>query len=194
MGQLNAFVHVSIDGFFAGPHGEIDWFKQIGKDDEYEQFTHESASGGSTLVMGRKTYDMMKGYWPTPQASEQDPKMAAVMTRSPKIVFSRTLKGTPDEANWKNTRVVHEIDPGEVRKLKDTNRDLTILGSGTVLQQLTNLGLVDEYELVVVPIVLGRGRRLFEDVEETSMRLVESRGFRNGLTVLRYGPNPNGHA
>jgi len=189
MSRLNAFVHVSIDGFFAGPHGEIDWFKQVRKDDEYERFTQDSASGGSTLVMGRKTYDMMKGYWPTPQAREQDPKMAEVMTRSPKIVFSRTLKGTPDEPNWKSTRVVHEIDPGEVRKLKDASRDLTILGSGSVLQQLTNLGLVDEYGLVVVPIVLGRGRRLFEDVKETSLRLVESRGFRNGLTLLRYGAN-----
>jgi dihydrofolate reductase len=189
MGQLNAFVHVTIDGFFAGPDGEIDWFKHIGKDDEYDRFTHESASGGSTLVMGRKTYDMMKSYWPTPQASEQDPRMAEVLTRSPKIVFSRTLKSAPDEGRWKNTRVVHEIDPGEVRKLKDGKRDLTILGSGSILQQLTNLGLVDEYALVVVPIVLGKGRALFEDVKETGMRLVESRGFGNGLTLLRYGPN-----
>jgi len=189
MSRLNAFVHVSIDGFFAGPNGELDWFKQTRKDDEYERYMHDSASGGSTLVMGRKTYDMMKGYWPTSQASEQDPKMAEVMTRSPKIVFSRTLKGTPDEPNWKNTRVVHGIDTGEVRKLKDASRDLTILGSGTILQQLTNLGLVDEYVLVVVPIVLGRGRRLFEDVKETRMRLVESRGFGNGLTLLRYVAN-----
>src|SRR2546422_9314236 len=104
MKKISVFDHVSIDGFFAGPNGEIDWFKSIEKDDDFEAFTHESAKSESTLVFGRTTYEMMKGFWPTPEAIKMDPDMAKVMDESPKIVFSKTLQRVEEGPNWKNIR------------------------------------------------------------------------------------------
>jgi dihydrofolate reductase len=189
MGRLTAFLHVTVDGFFAGPRGEIDWFKSIQKSDDYDAYTHEQAGSGDTLVFGRTTYEMMKSYWPTPEAIRQDPRMAEVVNKSPKIVFSNTLKDPPEEPNWKNVRLLREIDPKDVEKRKEQAKgDLTILGSGTIVRQLSNLGLIDEYALVVVPLVLGTGKRLFDGVKQTDLKLLESRAFQNGLTILKYGP------
>jgi dihydrofolate reductase len=183
MGTISAFVHVSVDGCFAGPNGEIDWFKSIGKDAEYEAYTHEQSSSGDTLLMGRTTYEMMKSYWPTEDARKNDPAMAGVMNDSPKIVFSRTLRADQD---WKNVKVVREIDPAEILALKERG-DATILGSGTIVRQFTNLRLIDRYQLIVVPRILGSGKPLFKDSDGLNLNLTESRSFRNGLVVLHYG-------
>jgi len=187
MGQVSAFVHVTIDGFFAGPHGEIDWFKVIRKDDEYDAYTHEQSQSGNTLIFGRTTYEMMKSYWPTPEAIKADPAMAEAVNKSPKLVFSRKLRSVEEGPNWKNVELVHGIEPKDIRKRKESGGAFTILGSGTIVQQFSNQGLLDEYALVIVPIVLGSGRRLFEDVRQTDLELLESRLFKNGLVVLRYG-------
>lgn len=185
MGTLSVFNHVTVDGFFAGPNGEIEWFKELGEDPEYEAFTQEGAGGGNTLVFGRTTYQMMKSYWPTPMAEKAFPDMTKVMRNNPKIAFSKTLKAQPDEPTWKNVTVLPTIDAAEIRGLKK-DQDLTILGSGTVIQQLTDLRLIDEYLLIVVPIVLGKGKTLFQNVKETGLKLEDARGFGNGVTLLRY--------
>jgi dihydrofolate reductase len=185
MKNISVFDHVSVDGFFAGPDGEIDWFKSIEKDDEFEAYNHQSAKGGSTLVFGRTTYEMMKSFWPTPEAAKLDPAMAKVMDESPKIVFSKTLKSVEEEPNWKNIKLVHDIDRDEILKLKETS-DVTILGSGSIVQQFTNLGLIDSYTLIVVPVVLSNGKPLFAGVRKTNLKLELSRAFKNGVIVNRY--------
>lgn len=188
MKTISVFNHVTVDGFFAGPNGEIDWFKEIQKDDEWEQYTHsQSSQSGNTLLFGRRTYEMMKSFWPTRDAIESDPDMAKVMNTSPKIVFSKTLRKIEEEPHWKNIRLFHDIRLEDMRKLKETE-DMLILGSGTIVQQLANLGLIDEYHLVAVPIVLGAGKSLFRDVDTTNLRLIESRAFKNGIVMLRYQP------
>ena len=187
MGKVSVFLHVTLDGFFAGPNGEIDWFKVIREDPEYDEYIHGQSEAGNTLIFGRTTYEMMKSWWPTPPAIASDPKMAAVVNDSPKIVFSRKLEAVEEGPNWKNITLRHEIDPGQVRAVK-TKGDLTILGSGSIVRQFANLGLMDEYSLVVVPVVLGRGKALFEGVEKTQVELLESRSFKNGLVFLRYKP------
>ena len=106
MSTINAFTQVSIDGYFAGPNGEIDWFKNIEKDDEYDKYQHQNASAGSTLLMGRTTYEMMKSFWPTDQARKMDPDMASVMNDSPKVVVSKSLK---DVSDWNNVRILREM-------------------------------------------------------------------------------------
>jgi dihydrofolate reductase len=189
MGTLSVFNHVTTDGFFAGPNGEIDWFKSIQKDPEYEAYTHEQSQTGNTLIFGRTTYEMMKSYWPTPEAIKTDPGMAKVINESPKIVFSKTLRTVTEGHNWKNITLLHEIKPAAIRKLKQqSGTDFTLLGNGTIVQQLANLGLIDEYALVIVPIVLGTGKSLFKDVKEKGLKLLESKAFQNGLVVLRYRP------
>src|ERR687888_238037 len=104
MRKITVFNHVSIDGFFAGPNGEIEWFKLIKKDDEWDDYTHEQSKSGNTLIFGHTTYEMMKNYWPTPEAINNDPDMAQVVNNSPKIVFSNTLQSVEDGPNWKNIK------------------------------------------------------------------------------------------
>jgi dihydrofolate reductase len=189
MARLGAFTQISIDGFYSDPEGGIDWIKSVDKSEDYEAYSHAQARGGSTLVFGRKTYEMMKSYWPTAAARESDPQMAEVVDNSPKVVFSRTLKSAPDEPHWKHVTIVNTLDETTVRKLKkETTGTLTILGSGTVVQQITDLGLIDEYALIVFPVVLGAGKSLFKDVPRTDLHLVEARRFDNGLNILKYEP------
>jgi dihydrofolate reductase len=135
--------------------------------------------------MGRTTYEMMKSYWPTPEAIKSDPKMAKVMDHSPKVVFSKSLKKVEEGPNWKNIRLVHDIDRKQILKMKEKD-DFTILGSGSIVQQFANLGLIDTYQLLVVPIVLGQGKPLFKDVKQTDLKLVEEKSFRNGVVAVRY--------
>ncbi|HVP36577.1 MAG TPA: dihydrofolate reductase family protein [Terriglobales bacterium] len=191
MRKIIVFNHVTVDGFFTGPSGEIDWFKVMQKDDEWEKYTHGQAKAGSTLMFGRSTYEMMKSYWPTPDAIKTDPHMAEVMNHSPKIVFSKTLKRVEEGPNWKNIMILHTIRPEEILKLKE-KEDITILGSGSIVQQLSNLELIDEYSLVVVPIILGAGKPLFDTVEMTELKLLEARPFKNGIVLLRYQPEGRG--
>lgn len=184
---ISVFNHVSVDGYFAGPKGEIDWFKVIEKDDEYDTYTHGQSKSGNALLFGRTTYEMMKSYWPTPDAIRNDPGMAGVMNDSPKIVFSKRLGSVEEGPNWKNLKLLREVERDEILALKERS-DITILGSGSIVQQIANLGLIDEYTLVVVPVVLGEGRSLFDSVRKTSLKLHDSRSFRNGIVVLRYAP------
>jgi dihydrofolate reductase len=186
MGKINVFDHVSVDGFFVGRNGEIDWFKSIRKDEEYEKYTHQQSRSGSALIFGRTTYEMMKSYWPTAEAIKNDPDMAKAVNNSPKIVFSKKLQDVEEGPNWKNIKLLHEIDPKEIHKLKEEEDYFTILGSGTIVQQFTNLGLIDEYVLVRVPIILGTGKPLFQDVKRMNLEHLETKVFQNGIVLQIY--------
>jgi dihydrofolate reductase len=189
MRPIGVFIHVTLDGFFAGPNGEIDWFKAITKDPEWEEHTQKESQAGSRLLMGRTTYEMMKSFWPTPAGIASDPHMAKVMNESPKIVVSRKLASVADEPNWKNVTLWRDLDVEHVRKLKHQGTgSITILGSGSVIQQFANMNLIDEYELVLVPLVLGAGKQLFRGVKTTGLKLLDVRSFKNGLVSLRYRP------
>jgi dihydrofolate reductase len=188
MKKIIAFTLVSVDGYFAGPNGEIDWFKTE-NDDEFIEFTHEGSRLSETLIFGRTTYEMMARYWPTPDAIRNDPIMAGVMNSTLKIVFSKTLKPVKDGPVWKNIRVIHEIKPEEIVSLKEQgNGTIAILGSGTIVQQFANHGLIDEYQLMIVPVILGAGKYLFKDFARRNLKLTESRTFRNGKVFLKYTP------
>jgi len=187
MGKISVFNHVSIDGFFAGPKGEIDWFKDIQKDPAYSKYSHQMSQAKSTLLFGRTTYEMMKSFWPTEMARKMDPAMAEVMDNSPKIVFSKKMKPVKDEDHWKNVSLLRDINKNEIKKLKAKSKNgFTILGSGSLVQQLTDLGLIDHYTLVTVPIVLGKGKPLFKDVNSLGLSLAEVKSFKNGIVIHHY--------
>src|SRR5688572_26495352 len=114
MKKVGVFIHLSIDDLFAGPNGEIDWFKAMKKDEEYENYTHSQTKADSVLVFGRTTYEMMKSYWPTPEAIQADPAMAELMNNSPKIVFSKTLQRAEAGPHWKNVKLFHQLEPREM--------------------------------------------------------------------------------
>jgi dihydrofolate reductase len=182
MGRISTYLQVSLDGYFAGANGEIDWFKNK-PDPEFEEFSLERAQGGSTLLFGRTTYDMMSQAWPSDEAHEAQPGMADVMAQSPKVVFSKSLRTVEEGPRWQNVELRHDIDGDALRA---DPRDFTTLGSGSIVQQLTRLGLVDEYSFVVNPVVLGHGKNAFEGAAPAELELAEARSFNNGLVWLTY--------
>jgi dihydrofolate reductase len=187
MARVIVFENTTLDGYFSDEKGDIRWFKQD-DDPEFKAYTEENASGGGTLLLGRKTYELMKSYWPTPAAKKADPDLAQKMNELPKVVFSRTLKDS--DAEWENVTIAEEGVAETVRKLKEEKGpDMTVLGSGSVVSQLTDEGLVDEYQFVVNPIVLGQGKTPFDETRDKApMKLTRTRAFKNGKVLLCYEP------
>jgi dihydrofolate reductase len=182
MSRLIVFNSISTDGSFTDRNSDVSWIHS--QDPEFNAFIADNAKGGGVLLFGRKTYEMMVSYWPTPQASKDNPQVAGGMNKLPKVVFSKTLK----DVSWNNTRVVKSDIATEVRKMKQAKGpDLVLMGSGTIVSQLTNARLIDEYQLVLNPIVLGSGRTMFEGVEEkVKLKLKKTKPFKNGNLVLWY--------
>jgi dihydrofolate reductase len=186
MRKLVVFNQVSLDGYFVDAHGDMRWAYGDPADAEWNAFAAGNAQGGGVLLFGRKTYELMASYWPTPAAAQANPVLAERMNALPKVVFSRTL----DTVAWRNTTLVRDDPASEVRRMKGEPGDsIAVLGSGTIVSKLTGQGLVDEYQIVVIPIILGRGRTLFEGVDkQTRLKLTDTRRFRNGNVLLCYQP------
>jgi len=180
MSTINVFNHVTLDGYYAGPNGEIDWFKSMKQSADFDAYKAKQSGSGGALLFGRTTYEMMTQFWPTPAAEQLDPKMTKIMRESKKIVISKSLKKLEETPTWKNLELRHDI--GDF----DNEGDVTILGSGTIVQQLMNRGLINELQLIVVPLILGKGKSLFKDVKETNLELKDSRSFSNGVVVMTY--------
>jgi dihydrofolate reductase len=184
MRKLVVYNTVSLDGYFTDVNGDMSWAHKA--DPEWQAFVSENASGGGELVFGRITYELMASFWPTPLAAQSNPIVAQRMNCLPKVVFSRTL----DKVSWSNTRLINGDLAAEVRKLKrETGPDMVIMGSGSIVAQLAEAGLIDEYQIVAGPIVLGEGRTLFEGVKtKLRLKLKNSRAFGNGNVVQFYEP------
>lgn len=184
MASIMSFISLSLDGCYADASSSMDWAHS--NDPEQAAFTASNAKGGGRLVFGRVTYEMMKAFWPTPAAAQMMPEVAKQMNAMPKIVFSRSMKS----ADWSNTTVMNGDLLANVRKLKsDGGPDMAILGSGSVVAQLIEAALLDELQVMLVPVSLGGGKRLFESVKgKAAWKTVETRPFKNGNVFLRYRP------
>ena len=184
MRKLHVFNSVSLDGYFTDDKGDMRWAHRGDNDPEWNAFVSGNAKGGGALVLGRVTYDLMASYWPTPAAMQNSPEVAEGMNNLQKIVFSRSM----ENASWKNTKVVKGDTAAEMRKLKaESGPDMVILGSGSLVSQLAQAGLIDQYQVVVIPVVLGKGRTMFDGVKEKlELKLASSRAFSNGNVVLSY--------
>lgn len=183
MRKLSVFNLVTLDGYFTGQGGDISWHSV---DDEFQELANKASNSGNTLLFGRVTYQMMASFWPTAEALKMDPIVAKGMNASPKVVFSRTLKGV----EWENTRLVKRGLVAEVKKLKrGAGKGLTILGSGSIVAQLADAGLIDEYQILLNPVALGQGRSMFEGLsQKLPLKLVDTRVFKNGNVLLTYQP------
>ena len=179
---LSVFNSISLDGYFTDGTPDVSWAHD--RDPEWTKFTRENASGKAEFVFGRKTYEMMASFWPTKAALDTMPEVARAMNDTRKHVFSRTL----DNPAWQNTRVEKGDLATEVRRLKnESGPGLLIMGSGQIVAQLTHAKLIDAYQLVIVPIVLGQGRSLFEGVSgRPRLTLTRTRAFKNGNVVAWY--------
>jgi len=184
MPTLIVFNMVSLDGYFADLNGDMSWAHR--QDPEWNTFVAGNASGDSRLLFGRTTYEMMASFWPTPQALTVMPGVAERMNSLPKVVFSRSLK----KATWNNTRLLKGELADEVRRLKrEPGPDMAIMGSGTIVAQLTQEGLIDEYQVVVSPTVLGSGKSMFAGVtRRPHLKQTRTRTFGNGNVLLCYEP------
>jgi dihydrofolate reductase len=186
MRRLLVFDNVTVDGFFTSLTGDYGWAHKDPGDKEWNEFLSGNASGGGVLVFGRKTYDLMNSFWPTPQAKQSMPEVAEAMNSRSKIVFSRTI----DSVSWSNTTLVKGDMIAEMRRLKgESGDDMVILGSGNIVSQFAQEGLIDEYQIVVTPVVIGEGRTLFATVRrKVDLRLTRTRAFGNGAVLLVYEP------
>jgi dihydrofolate reductase len=186
MRKLIVFNNISIDGFFVDAAGDMSWAHNVRPDAEWQAYVASNATGDGELVFGRVTYDMMSGFWPTPAALERMPEVAAGMNRARKVVFSRTM----EKADWENTRLLKGELATEMRKLKsETGGGMCILGSGTIVAQLADAGLIDEFHNVVVPVVVGKGRTQFETVtRRIEFEVKTVRAFANGNVLTIYAP------
>jgi dihydrofolate reductase len=182
---------VTLDGFIAGPNNEMDWIGAI-YDEAMGRYESDLVSTADTLLLGRVTYQSFAGSWPhvpdNPSASEGEKAYARQLNSMRKIVFSRTLKNV----EWNNSTLRHEIVPDEIARLKqEPGKDVLIYGSASVVSALTNLRLIDEYQLLVHPVILGGGKPLFTGIEEqVKLKLANTRTHPSGVVVLYYQPAP----
>jgi dihydrofolate reductase len=184
MSKLVVYNSISLDGYFTDANGDMSWAHK--QDPEWQAFVSENARGGGQLLFGRITYDLMASFWPTPLAAQSNPIVVERMNSLRKFVFSTTL----DKVTWSNTILFKGDLTTEVRKLKqEPGPNIVIMGSGSVVAQLADAGLIDEYQIVLNPVVVGVGRTLFEGVKrKLPMKLARSRAFGNGNVVLFYEP------
>lgn len=183
MGKLSVFNFVSLNGFFKGPNGDVSWAHG---DEETDQYAIEMNNLGGTLLFGRVTYELMASFWPTPYALQINAVMAEGMNKVEKIVFSRTL----EKAEWNNTRIIKDNIVEEIKKLKAmSGKDMAILGSGSIINQFTEEGLIDEYQFMMHPVVLGEGTPIFNGItKKLNLKLSSSRIFKSGKVLLTYEP------
>lgn len=178
---------VSLDGFFEGPKHDLSWHNV---DAEFNEFAIKQLDEADTLIFGRRTYELMAGYWPTKAAQEDDPGVAERMNNFPKIVFSKTLKNAGETEVWKNIRLIKNNAVEELIKLKkQPGKAMAVLGSSTLCVSLIPTGIIDELRIMVNPVVIGKGTALFNGIKGMlKLKRIKTRSFKNGNIVLYYQP------
>jgi dihydrofolate reductase len=194
MRRIMMFNRVTADGYFASADGKLDW---VIPDAELDKAGTAASPGMDTVLFGRRTYAMFASFWLGVLASgsaadphnpgRSSPEMQAfarILTDARKIVYSKTL----NTADWSNTEFRDELDPGEVEALKaQPGKDVMIFGSGSIVSQLTQHGLIDDYQFIVSPLLLGTGKPLIRDIStRVQLKLAEAKPYASGNVMLRY--------
>lgn len=184
MSKITSFTFITLNGFFKGQNEDTSWHPHDGEAAEY---ANKASDADNILLFGRKTFEMMESFWPSPMASELFPIVAENMNKAQKIVCSNTLK----KADWKNTTILKGDIIEQISQLKkNEKKTVTILGSGSLLTQLSDAGpgLIDEYIIMLDPIALGKGTSIFEGIQNNlELKLVSSQVFKkDGIVLLIY--------
>ena len=196
MRKIIAFDRVSADGYFADASGGLGWTVP---EPELDRGAADNLADGGTILFGRRTYEMFESFWPMvaaadgPDAPDPHPPgrfspelraMARWIDQATKLVFSRTRTAAP----WTNSRILGEFDPAKVEAIKgEPGSNIMIFGSGSIVSQLTEHELIDEYHLVVGPVLLGGGKTLVSGVPASlRLELIEAKPYPNGNVMLRY--------
>ena len=178
MRKLFAQIHVSVDGYFDGPNQELDWFVL---DDEFFAYVEEMLGSIGGILLGRTTYEGFAAHWPNSTQPE-----AGAMNALPKFVASTTLT----EATWSNTTIIADDVTEFVARMKqEPGKDIALIGSSHLAATLAARGLIDEYRFFVVPVLLGRGKRVLDGLpERLALTLQSSRVFPSGVVAQYYAP------
>ena len=192
MRKIISFMHISLDGFVAGPNGEMNWIKV-----DQEIFDHVGKRIGKTdsALYGRVTYEMMQNYWPTAGdehgASKHDIEHSKWYNKAHKLVLSKTMQGAglpAGQTGLTNTTIISDNLSSEMNKIKQgEGSDILVFGSPTATHALIQQNLIDGYWLFVNPIILGQGIPLFTDIKDKiTLKLLATRQFTSGVTELNY--------
>ena len=193
--RIVMFNWVSADGYFVGPDGSLEW---VVPDEDQAKAAAKSIPGFDTVLFGRRTYELFEGFWrhalddsssvpdlhDPGRRSREHRVIAIALNEMTKLVFSRTLK----DVTRRNSRIIREFAPREIETMKSQpGKDMIVFGSGSIVSQLTQHGLIDEYQLAVCPILLGSGRPLLSDVTKSlRLDLLEAKAYPSGDVLLRY--------
>jgi len=183
MRSVNVFNFITLNGYYKGIDGDISWHRH---GEEENKFSDENSQRGNTLLFGRITYEMMASFWPTEMGKQRAPVTADSMNKAEKIVFSKTLK----KAEWQNTRIISEDLVSTIRRLKsEPGSPITILGSGSIVAQLADAGLIDTYGFMIDPVALGEGVPAFKGLKQKlNLQLTSSHVFKSGVINVTYQP------
>jgi dihydrofolate reductase len=190
MRKIISFMHISLDGFVAGPNGEMDWIKA---DEEIFDYVGKRISEGDTALYGRVTYQMMENYWPTagnkPAATRHEIEHSKWYSKVHKVVLSKTMKDT----GLTNTKIISDNLSDSINEIKQSSpasggsKDILLFGSPTATHSLMQQNLIDGYWLFVNPIILGQGIPLFIDIKDKiKLKLLTTQPFTCGVTELNY--------
>lgn len=182
MGKVVLSTFISLDGYIEAPNREL--VTPPPTPDLFRHFIERNVSRAGVFLYGRVTYEMMVGYWTSPEA---DPAEAAKLAASRKVVFSTTLT----KADWGQVEIARGDLPAVVRRLKgETDKDIVLLGSATLANSFMRAGLVEEYFVLVSPIVFGGGTPLFQPgLPRSRLKLIDARPFDSGAVLLIYEPD-----
>ena len=179
---------LSLDGYFEGLNHDLSWHNV---DDEFNKFAIEQLRETGLILFGRRTYQLMEGFWPKaavdPETSPDNQEIARLINNAEKIVFSRTLDSVRETENWRNVKLRRKVDPVEIRRLKEMpGRDIWV-GTSDLAVSFIKEGLIDEFRFMINPVVVGGGRRIFEGLNrKLDLELTESRNFASGNVLLYY--------
>jgi dihydrofolate reductase len=185
MRKVISFMHMSLDGFVAGPGGAMDW---VTMDEEIFKDAIDLTATTDTALYGRTTYQMMEGYWPTvltnPSSTTLELHHAKWVEDTQKIVFSATL----EKVNWNNTRLIKENIAEKISKLKQKQgKSMIIFGSPKLTHSFIQMNLIDEYRINVSPVILGKGVPLFKNIHYAiDLRLLRTKKFNSGVVGFYY--------
>jgi dihydrofolate reductase len=185
MRKLILLMHTSLDGFVAGPNGEMDWIRF---DEELADYVGKITDSADTALYGRITYEMMESYLPTaaesPTATKHDIEHANWVNNALKIVFSRTLEKT----DWKNTMIIkHDIAEKIADMKNEPGKNLLLIGSASITHVFMQHNLIDEYWINVNPVLLGEGIPLFKNISDRiNLKLIQAKTFDHGVVGLQY--------
>ena len=189
MRKIIMFNFVTADGYYAGSDGNIDWHPV---DDEFNSFAANFISQCDTALFGRVTYDLFAGYWPKAvndaSPGSDDHSIAQALNDMWKIVVTHNRLSS----DWNNTETWPDVDADTIKELKQQDgKNIVIYGSGTIVKQLTDLGLIDEYWLIVAPVILGGGKSLFEGNALKQLKITGTKTFSAGNVLLKYRADTN---